>query len=254
MGRPLAVITGGSSGIGLALARGLLVRDYRIILAARGEERLQAAARSLGGDVQTVVCNVAEEDSVAALARTVERHGGGLDLLVGNAGIPRGAGVLSADAATAARVMDVNYIGLVRVTHALWPALEQRRGRVINVVSIAGTVTAPGSAPYAASKHAALAFSRALAAAGRASGVRVLTVNPGPVATAGFPQSRLLRSRLLRRFVLTDEACARSILLAFDRRRTEVTVPRIWRAVGVLAALAPTTVVRISGRTWKPDR
>ena len=251
---PLAVITGGSSGIGLALARLLVARGYRLVLAARGEERLRSVVEELGETVTGVVCDVTDEVAVRRLAEAVARHGDRLDLLVGNAGIPGRVGVLDADAEAAGRVMDVNYLGLVRVTQALWPALERASGRVVNVVSVAGTVTVPDSAPYAASKHAALAYSRGLAAAGHRSGVRVLTVNPGPVSTAGFPQSELLRSRLLRRAVLTDTACAEAILSAFDRGRTEVAIPRAWRLVGVLAAVAPTTVARVSGAVWKPQR
>jgi short-subunit dehydrogenase len=251
---PLAVITGGSSGIGLAVARLLVGRGYRIVLAARDPERLRTAVAALGSDVRGIACDVTDDASVGALAEEVAALGGRLDLLVGSAGIPGRSGVLDADVATASRVIEVNYLGLVRVTQALWPALERAAGRVVNVVSVAGTVTVPGSAPYAASKHAALAYSRALAAAGRRTGVRVLTVNPGPVSTPGFPQTALQRSFLLRPFVLTDDACARAILTALDAGRTEVTIPRAWRLVSVVAAMAPTTVARISGAIWKPER
>lgn len=252
--RPLAVITGGSSGIGLAVARLLAARGYRLVLAARGEERLRSAVAGLDGDVRGVVADVRDDASVGALAEEVAFLGGRLALLVSCAGIPGRAGVLDADVATAGGVIDVNYLGLVRVTQALWPSLERAAGRVVNVVSVAGTVTVPGSAPYAASKHAALAYSRALAAAGRRGGVRVLTVNPGPVSTPGFPQTALQRSRLLRRFVLTDVGCAEAILTALDAGRTEVTIPRAWRLVSVVAAVAPSTVARISGAVWNPER
>ncbi len=255
--RPLAVITGGSSGIGLALARILGRRGYRLVLVGRSEDRLRQAIAGLtqvAGDVRGVACDVTDDESVRGLAGEVAAISDRLDLLVECAGVAGRAGVLEADVETARRVIDVNYLGLVRITRAFWPALERASGRVVNVVSVAGTVTVPGSAPYAASKHAALAYSRALAAAGRKSGVRVLTVNPGPVSTPGFPQSSLLRSPLLRRVVLTDDACARAILNAYDHDRTEVTIPRAWRAVGVVAALAPTTVARISGAVWKPGR
>src|SRR5262249_31141431 len=199
--RPRAVITGGSSGIGLALAHRLATRQWRLALVARGEERLHAAAASLPVETSAHVCDVGDPDAVAALAADLLELGGGrVDLLVCNAGIPGRSGALDVDPAVARSVMDVNYHGMVGLTRALWPALVAARGGVVNVCSVAGTVALARSAPYSASKHAALAWSRALAAAAPAAGVRVLTVNPGPVPTPGFPQADLLAHRLGRRF------------------------------------------------------
>ena len=247
--RPLAVITGGSSGIGLAFARRLATRHWRLALVARGEERLHAAAAALPIEASAHVCDVGDPEAVRALAADLLELGGGrIDLLVCNAGIPGRSGALDVDPAVARAVMDVNYHGMVGLTRALWPGLVAAHGRVVNVCSVAGTVALARSAPYSASKHAALAWSRALAAVAPEAGVRVLTVNPGPVPTPGFPQSDLLAHRIGRRFVVSDDDCAVAIMRGLERRRTEIFVPEWWRFAGVLQAIAPTAFGRAAAR------
>jgi short-subunit dehydrogenase len=247
--RPLAVITGGSSGIGLALARRLALRHWRLALVARGVERLEAAAISLPVETSVHVCDVGDPDAVRGLAAELLELGAGrIDLLACNAGIPGRSGALDVDPAVARQVMDINYHGMVGLTRALWPGLVTARGRVVNVCSVAGTVALARSAPYAASKHAALAWSRALAAVAPTEGVRVLTVNPGPVTTAGFPQSKLLAHPIGRRLVVSDEACASAIIHGLENRRREIFVPQWWRLAGVAQAIAPATMARLAAR------
>ena len=247
--RPLAVITGGSSGIGLALARRLATRHWRLALVARGTERLEAAAMALPVETSIHPCDVGDPDAVTALAaQLLELGQGRIDMLVCNAGIPGRSGALDVDPAVARQVMDTNYHGMVGLTRALWPGLVKARGRVVNVCSVAGTVALARSAPYAASKHAALAWSRALGAAAPAQGVRVLTVSPGPVATAGFPQTKLLAHPIARRFVVTDEQCAAAIIRGLENRRREIFVPQYWRLAGIAQAIAPETIARLAAR------
>ena len=132
--------------------------------------------------------------------------------------------------------------------HAFWPGLVANEGRVVGVVSVAGTVATPRGAPYAASKHAALAYMRALGAVAPRHGVGVLVVNPGPVATPGFPQTRVLERRLARHAVISDARCADGILRALDDGRREVFLPGWWRAAALLQAAFPGTVARAAGR------
>ena len=243
-----AVITGGSSGIGLAVARLLARRGgWQLVLAARDSTRLAAAAAPLGAI--GVACDVCSDDEVAALAEAA-LAAGGCDLLVQSAGVPGRASVLAADEATYRRVMETNYVGLVRVATALWPQLAERQGRIAHVISVAGTIALPSAAPYCASKHAAIAYSRALAAAARRHGVGVTVVNPGPVPTAGFPQTALLRSRLLRFVTVDAETCAERLMRAVDRGVPEVFVPQWWRAASVLSGVAPHIAARAAARSW----
>lgn len=242
----LAVVTGGSSGIGLALARRLRRPDRRLLLVARGAERLAAAGRELG--CETLVADVADPAGVAALAERLAREPR-IGLLVNNAGGPFRTPLLDHDAAEAARAIDLLYLGMVRVTGASWDGLVAAGGSIVNVVSVAGTV-ATGSAPhYAAAKHAAIAWSRALHVEAAPLGVHVLTANPGPVATTAFPHDRLRGHRWARHAVIDDDRCAATILRALDRRRAESFQPEWWRAAAIAQAVAPGTMARLARRS-----
>ena len=246
-----AVITGGSSGIGLAVARQLARRGgWQILLAARREEPLAGAAEELGATA--VRCDVTDDGDVAALVAAA-RAAGGCDLLVHAAGAPARKGVLDADLATYRASFELNYIGLVRVATAFWPLLEASRGRLVPVVSVAGAVALAPSAPYASAKSAALSWARSYGAAAREHGVAVTIVNPGPVQTPGFPQDALLRSRWGKLLVVDAERCAERLLAAADRRVPEVYVPQWWRVAAAAQGAAPALMARIAERAWRRD-
>ena len=110
-----------------------------------------------------------------------------------------------------------------------------------------GTVALAPSAPYAAAKSAALSWARSYGAAAREHGVAVTIVNPGPVATPGFPQSALLRSRWGRLLMVDAERCAERLLAAADRRAPEVFVPQWWRVAAAFQGAAPALTARVAG-------
>jgi short-subunit dehydrogenase len=118
----------------------------------------------------------------------------------------------------------------------------------VNVVSVAGTVALPSGGPYAASKHAQLAFSRAVAPELRRRGIRVHTILPGFVETAGFPQRGHLGNALLERGVIEPEEVARHILRVLDRDRAESFVPWWYRVFTLTQAVAPGLVRGAAGR------
>lgn len=245
----MAVVTGATSGIGLALARRLHDRRYRLVLVGRDAGRLHAARDALGAtDAVVEAVDVADPGAVAQFcARTLGRFEG-IDLLVCNAGVPARQDALATDPAVLRHVMGVNLHGMADVTRGLWAGLASARGTVVNVVSVAGTVATAYDAPYTASKHAALAWSRSLAAVAPRDGVHVLTVNPGPVVTPGFPQTELLRSRLARCAVIDVDRCADDILRALHSGRSEVFVPGYWRVAAWIQALAPGLARRLTAR------
>jgi hypothetical protein len=243
----VAVVTGGSSGIGAATARALARRGWRCIVVARGAERLEQVAAEL--DVEPEVCDVSDRGQVDELtARISERHPA-VHLLVNNAGFTGRRGFLELDAETIEAIVDTVYLGSVWCVRAFLPLLEAGRpSDVVNVVSVAGTFAHGSSGPYSAAKHAQLAFSRSLRAELAPHGVRVHTVNPGPVETVGFPQRQLLSQRLGRHLVLRPDEVADTILRAVDRDRAEVIVPRYLRVAGVLQGLAPGALSRLASR------
>jgi len=246
----IAVVTGASSGIGEATARALTAGGWHCVLVARREDRLRALSDELGGEVE--LCDVGDRAAVEALAeRVLERHPA-IHLLVSNAGMPARGTFLKADLDLVERVMRVNYLGGVWCARALMPGLEAsaRAGgaHIVNVVSVAGTVSFAPAGAYAASKHAQLAFSRSLAAALRGSGIAVHSVLPGFVETEGFPQKNVLKSRLLRRFVIEPDDVARAILRGIDKGKQEIVVPWFpYRIVGIAQAVAPRLVGRFAG-------
>jgi short-subunit dehydrogenase len=246
----VAVITGASSGIGEATARELARRGWSCVLVARREERLRALAQELGGEVE--ICDVSDRDAVeATAARVLERHPA-VSLLVNNAGVPARGTFLTVHPETIERALAVNYLGGVWCTRAflagLRAAARDGGAHVVDVVSVAGTVSFAPAGAYSASKHAQLAFSRSLRAAVAGSGIRVHTILPGFVETEGFPQKGVLRSRLLSRFVIHPPRVARTIADAVEKGKGEVVVPWFpYRAIGVVQALAPGLLARFVG-------
>jgi short-subunit dehydrogenase len=245
--KPVAVVTGASSGIGESLARALAARDHHCVLIARREDRLREVAAATGGEFE--VCDVGERGQVeAAAARVLERHPE-ITLLANCAGIPARVGFLDGDPERIDAVTHVNYLGTVWATRAFLPGLERATpSDVLNVVSVAGLVAVGGGGPYAAAKHAQLAFSRAIQPELARRGVRVHTILPGFVHTEGFPQDRFLRHRPLRRFVPGPEYVAMHALRALDRNLREVVIPWWYRPLTLLPTVTPGLVARVLER------
>jgi len=246
-------VTGASAGIGEVTARALAARGWHCVLLARRADLLERVAGEIGGEWE--VCDVGSRDEVEAVAaRVLERHPR-IGLLVNNAGMPGRGSFASADPELVERVMRVNYLGSVWCFRAFLPGLDAAGdAHVVNVVSVAGTVAFAPAGPYTASKHAQLAFSRSTAALLAGSGVRVHTILPGFVETEGFPQRGVLRSRLLRRFVIDPPAVAEAIVKAVERNRREVYVPWFpYRFVSVLQALVPGLLAHFVGMSRHRD-
>jgi short-subunit dehydrogenase len=240
----VAVLTGGSSGIGAAIARMLAARGWRCILLARGEERLRAVADEIDGEWE--VCDVANRKEVEEVgARVRERHPA-IGMLVNSAGIPGRSSFVHSDPELIESIVRVNYLGSVWSTRAFLPALEAGRpSHVVNIVSVAGTVAVRAAGPYSAAKHAQLAFSRSLTLELASRQIQVHTVNPGFVETEGFPQTQLSEHPLLRHTVSEPELVAERVLAAVERGTVETFVPRWYRPAAVIQAVAPGTLARL---------
>jgi short-subunit dehydrogenase len=247
----VAVVTGGSSGIGAAVARALTARGWHCVLIARGEERLRPLAEELG--VEWEACDVGVREAVDRVAaKIVERHPA-IRLLVNNAGVPGRGTFLSLSPERIEAVAQTNYLGGVWCLRAFLPALEAATpADLVNVVSVAGTVAAGSGGPYSASKHAQLAFSRSARSELRERGIRVHTVLPGFVETEGFPQRSRFSNRLVRGVVVEPELVAERIIGAIERDRAEVFVPRWYRLAPYAQALVPSLVARLGKRGIRP--
>jgi NAD(P)-dependent dehydrogenase (short-subunit alcohol dehydrogenase family) len=219
-----ALVTGGSSGIGLAIARMLHEEGYGLTLASRTAEKVEEAAAGLGA--LAVAADVArEEDCVRLVAEHAERHGR-LDVLVNSAGV----GVARQLEETTAKQWDlqlgVNLRGLFLVTREAVPLLRASRGTIVNVASIAGTIASPSLGAYGASKAAVIALTRTLNAELDADGVRATALCPAFVDTPMAAWSGLEADEMIR-----PEDCAelvRALLrLGPVARVAEIVVERV---------------------------
>ena len=191
-----AIVTGGSSGIGLAIARMLRDEGYELTLASRTREKVEAAAADLGAvGIQADLSR--EEDCVRIVAEHRERHGG-LDVLVNSGGI----GIAGTSESLVTKHVDlqlgVNLRGLLLVTREAIPLLTASRGWVVNVASIAGTTATPGLVVYGATKAAVIALTRSLNAELDADGVRAIALCPGFVDTPMAQWSGLAGDEMIR--------------------------------------------------------
>jgi NAD(P)-dependent dehydrogenase (short-subunit alcohol dehydrogenase family) len=248
----VAVVTGGSSGIGAALARALSGRGWHCILLARGRERLERVAAELNAEFEQ--CDVSDREQVERVARRIGATHPAVHLLVNNAGVSERRDLLELPPERIEEVVRINYLGSVWCLRAFLPLLETGApSDVVNVVSVAGTISYGSGGAYAASKHAQLAFSRRVAVELAPKRIRVHTINPGPVPTPSFPQGRLLRHALARHWVLSPEEVAEAIVRSVERGRAEIVRPRSLRMVGVAQSLAPATIARVMAHWSRPE-
>ena len=184
------LLTGGSSGIGAELAVTLARAGATVGISGRNKERLAAVLEECHEhrpDARMWVADLAEPSEVDRLASVALEELGGVDVLVNNAGIPKRKHVTKLDPETVDLVTRVNYLSPVRLTLALLPQmLERGEGRIVNISSVAATLSSPGESAYDASKAALTVFSEAMAVDLWDTGVKVLVVYPGIVDTPLF--------------------------------------------------------------------
>lgn len=216
-----AVITGASSGIGLALAQELGRRGWSVGLLARRTELIESAAKALPG-ATAVTCDVTDAASVAAAVRKAEHDlGGPFDLAVANAGIGYPTFASKFDAVAAGEIIRVNVIGTLNLFGAVVPSMTERRsGRFAGVASLAGHRGLPTASVYSASKAAMQAFLEASRVELAQFGVGVTTVNPGFIETAMTSKNRFRMP-----FLWKVDRAARVIADGLERGRRVIEFP-----------------------------
>lgn len=224
------LITGGSSGIGAAMARRLIANGNRLRLVASDADRLMATAdalRAAGGDVTTHVCDLGRDADVDALADAVLADDG-TDVLVNNAGFGTYRTFEAEDPAEIDRLLAVNLISHVRLTKRLLaPMVRRRSGAICFMTSIAGRIPITPNATYCAAKHGMFGLAEALRFELRRFGVEVTAVCPGRVDTPFFdhPTFRERRMGPENRTALPVETVAAKAVRAIERARPVTYIP-----------------------------
>jgi NAD(P)-dependent dehydrogenase (short-subunit alcohol dehydrogenase family) len=193
---PSGLVTGGSSGIGLAIARALRDDGYDLTISSRRPEKVEAAAGELGA--HGIAADVSREEDCERLVAAHRERFGGLDVLVNSAGIGIGARVEDLSTKHFDLQLAVNLRGLFLVTKLCLPLLKESKGWIVNLASIAGTIPTPGLPAYGASKAAVISLTRTLNAELEAAGVRAVAICPGFVDTpmaewSGIPAEEMIQ-------------------------------------------------------------
>jgi NAD(P)-dependent dehydrogenase (short-subunit alcohol dehydrogenase family) len=176
-----ALVTGGSSGIGLAIARALKEEGFELTLASRRPEKVEPAAREL--EANALAVDVSREEDCRRLVDEHAERFGRLDVLVNSAGIGVGSSSEDLSAKHWDLQLDVNLRGAFLVTQAAIPLLREARGLVVNLASIAGTMPTPGLVAYGAAKAGLISVTRTLNQELEPDGIRVCAICPGFVDT-----------------------------------------------------------------------
>ena len=246
-----AVVTGGSRGLGFALARELREHGARVAICARGEEQLFRAQAKLGDDVVAIPCDVSDRAQVEAFIDEV----GPVDLLINNAGVIAVGPWQTQTREDFREMMDIQFWGVVHTTLAVLPSMIDRGGgRIANITSIGGKVSVPWLLPYNSAKFAAVGFSEGLRAELAGTGVKVTTVVPGLMRTGSFLAAYFKGDRAALEYSLfaplsgtpattvSAERAARRIVAAVRRGDPEVTLGLHAKLAARAAGIAPGAV------------
>ncbi len=221
----VAIVTGASSGIGEATAEALATEGATVVLAARRVTELEALADRItteGGDALVVETDVTAEDDIDALVETTTDVYGRIDILVNNAGVMLLEPLERADRSNLRQMVEVNLMGLMNLTHAVVPIMQQQEGgHVVNVSSIAGRQTMPSGSGYNATKFGVNAFTDAIRQELSPQNIRTTIIEPGAVDTelgTHIPDEQVLEQLAEREIpTLASEDIARGIVYATNQ-------------------------------------
>ena len=247
-----ALVTGAGRGLGLEIARGLAARGLTVHLTDVDEEAARAGASDTGGAAFASALDVRDEEACRAAARETAERAGGLDVWVNNAGILTTGVTWEQDSELRRTVLDVNSHGTFNGTIAALELMRPAgRGHIINIISLAGLVAAPGEALYGASKHAAIAFTIGTLADLRRSGEKGIELSA--VCPDGI-WSPMLHDKLddpdaapsFSGHLLAPRVVAERTVGLLDRPRAVLTIPRRRGAFVRLADAFPGIAVRLT--------
>jgi uncharacterized protein len=243
--RPVALITGPTSGIGEGFARRYAADGYDLVLVSRDAGRLKALAAELsnegGRNVEVLPADLADAAGRDAVA---ERLAAGVDVLVNNAGLGTSGEFWTADPALLQRQLDVNVTAIMQLTRAALPAMiDNRAGTIINVSSVAGLLSGRGST-YSASKAYVVSFTEGLAAGLRGTGVGIHVVCPGYVHTEFHDRAGIDMTSLPSFMWLEVDDVVRETLAEVARGNVLIIPGLQYKAITTVTRMVPRTLSR----------
>jgi short-subunit dehydrogenase len=254
------LVTGGSRGLGLVLAREAAADGARVAICARDAKALERARHSLrrtGVEVLTIECDVTDQAAVRRMVDEVARRLGRVDMLINNAGVIEVGPAETMAVADYAEAMATNFWGVLFPTLEVLPAMRARGdGRIVNITSLGGKLGVPHLVPYSASKFAAMGLSQGLRAELAADGVAVTAAVPGLMRT-GSPRNAIFRGRHRAEYAwfsiadslpglsVSAETAATRILVAARQGDAEVLFPVAARVAAIAQAAAPNLTARV---------
>jgi uncharacterized protein len=250
----IALVTGGSKGLGLAIARALVATGAQVVITARNQEQLAEAAASLSTSDQKcgwLPGDVMQPDQVDALVAETMKMYGRLDLLVNCAGRSDRGEAAATTAEQFRDLLELNFLSAVRVTRAALPHLLKNRGHVVHIGSLAAKTAGPFLGAYPASKFPLAAYAQQLRLELGPQGLHVLLVCPGPIRrddagsrydsqAANLPASAKQPGGGVKLRGIDPDWLARKILVACERRQPELIVPARAKLLFAIAQLWPT--------------
>ena len=249
----VVVVTGGSSGLGLAIARAFCKVKARVVIAARSADKLEHAAeqlRSMGGEVLAIAADIRRQADVDRLFQETAERLGRIDVLVNNAGSSARGAVIETTAEEFAELMDLNLTALVRCTSEAMPYLLASRGHLVNIGSLAGKTAARYMGAYSATKFAVSGYSQQLRLELGEQGLHVMLVSPGPIAreepriyseekVGSLPASARKPGGGAKVKLIQPDWLAERIVRGCERRDLEIVVPGKARLVFAISQLSP---------------
>ncbi len=240
----VAIVTGASSGIGLAIAEKWVARGGRVALVARTASKLAAEAKRLGEAAAAFPLDVLDFAALEALPRRVVERFGRLDVLVNNAGLNHRGEIDKFAPSQLADIITTNLTSPIVLTRAALPHLE-KGGSIIQLASIAGMVPVPGEATYSASKAGLRAFARAVAVDLESRDIHVGCVCPGPVDTGFLGDLSSVPDLVLSQPMVSADNVAAEVLRCITERLDEIAIPRRSGRLATMAYLMPDFAKRI---------